>query len=301
MKTKIFALFFAFTCIFWAANIQAQQREGGPSKDPNSYHSPATINVDPMTPPTATDLVEMIIGGDLTYSNVVYTGTAASAGFFNNGNDAGLDIESGIMLSSGTLLNALGPNTNTQISADLGLPGDADLTALAGYATLDATVLEFDFVPTRSIVYVAYIFASDEYNEWVGSQYNDVFAFFLDGINIALIPSTAIPVAINNVNNGSYPVYYNDNAFWPVAPYDLECDGFTTRLVATKNITPNVTHHIKFAIADASDHYYDSWVFIQAASFGGTNPETPLSNWALIVAVVLIGSAIAFRYWRISR
>jgi hypothetical protein len=253
------------------------------------------------------DLVFNLVGSGISYSNVSYTGTlgglaTASAGTFINGLTI-FGIDQGIILCSGHVNNAPGPNSSDAIGADLFLPGDADLNlAFGGITTYDATILEFDFIPTADKMYVQYVFASDEYNEWVG-QYNDAFAFFLDGVNIALIPTTNVPVSVGTVNNGSYPSYYRDNDFWPTGPfpYDIEADGFTKVFTATGTVVPNATHHIKLAIADRNDHILDSWVFLKAASFSTTNPEVPVSNWALVIAMILIGGAIAFRYMRISR
>ncbi|OOP55722.1 MAG: hypothetical protein AYP45_13160 [Candidatus Brocadia carolinensis] len=53
-----------------------------------------------------------------------------------------------------------------------------------------------------------YVFASEEYNEFVGAGFNDVFGFFVDGVNIALIPSTTMPVAIDNVNLSNNSAFY---------------------------------------------------------------------------------------------
>ncbi len=36
----------------------------------------------------------------------------------------------------------------------------------------------------------------------VNSSFNDVFGFFVNGTNFALLPGTTTPVSINNVNNG---------------------------------------------------------------------------------------------------
>ena len=57
-----------------------------------------------------------------------------------------------------------------------GLPGDVDLTNLSGFPTCDATVLEFDFVPNKNRVFLQYVFASEEYNEFVNAGFADVFA-----------------------------------------------------------------------------------------------------------------------------
>ena len=59
---------------------------------------------------------------------------------------------------------------------------------IPGYSINDATVLEFDFIPKNDVISFEYVFASDEYNEYVGSSYNDVFGFFGNGKNMASIP-----------------------------------------------------------------------------------------------------------------
>src|SRR4029079_8531064 len=86
--------------------------------------------------------------------------------------------------------------------------------ALSGYQTFDAAVLEFDFVPTANQVVFEYTFASDEYPEWVNTPFNDVFAFYVNGTNHAVVLQIAgeraapfVPVAVNNINNGNPDIY----------------------------------------------------------------------------------------------
>ena len=244
---------------------------------------------------TPNDLVTKLVGSGITFNNVSFTGiqggtASASAGEFTNG--AVIGIPDGIVLSCGLINNAPGPNSAYNISADLGLPGDADLNAaFSGITTYDATVLEFDFIPTGDSMYVQYVFGSDEYNEWVGS-YNDAFAFFLDGTNIALVPGTATPVGVGTVNNLTHTIYYHNNDT-PPYPFDIEADGLTTILVAKAAVTTNVTHHIKLAIADNNDHNLDSWVFLKTASFSTRNPGCipTLSQWGLIILALLFLAA----------
>ncbi|PLX01503.1 MAG: hypothetical protein C0595_14415 [Marinilabiliales bacterium] len=251
-----------------STTLYPQKRIAGPSKDQaRAASSPSVTNMDGTTT-TAQDLVLNILGPGISYSNISFTGLTgptSSAGLFTNGGAAGLGFETGIILSSGYINNVVGPNISSGITGDMGLPGDADLTALIpGYTTNDATILEFDFSLPADSIYIEFIFGSDEYNEWVGSLYNDVFAFFLDGSDIALVPGTSTPVAINNVNNGSNSSYYLDNTS---GIYNIESDGFTTTITGTFPLNSNPTHHIKLAIADAGDHVLDSWVFIRASSF----------------------------------
>ena len=76
---------------------------------------------------------------------------------------------------------------------------------IPGFFTNDACVLEFEFsCDTEPEGFsFKYVFGSEEYNEYVDTTFNDVFGFFLDGENIALIPGTPTPVSINNVNCGN--------------------------------------------------------------------------------------------------
>jgi hypothetical protein len=262
------SLLIVFSLLF-LASVYAQERIAGPAKVLTGIRTSISVTDMDGTTTTATDLVESILGPGISYSNISFTGLSgspASAGLFTGGTIAGLSFESGIMLSSGYVSNAIGPNVSGNITADLQLAGDADLnTLIPGYTTFDATILEFDFTLPADSIYIQFIFGSDEYNEWVGSAYNDVFAFFLDGTNIAVVPGTTTPVSVNNVNNGANSSYYNDNTG---AAFDLECDGFTTALDGTFPLDLLLTtHHIKLAIADAGDHILDSWVFIRASSF----------------------------------
>jgi hypothetical protein len=82
--------------------------------------------------------------------------------------------------------------------------------------------------------------------------------------------------------------YYVDNA---TGLFDTEMDGYTTLLIGSAVVTPGQTHHIKLAIADALDSSLDSWVMIESKSFGAP-PQVPISNWAIVISVVLIGLVI---------
>lgn len=154
--------------------------------------------------------------------------------------------------------------------------GDPDLDQIVTpYDTYDATVLEFDFVPQVDRLTFQYVFASDEYNEWVDTEYNDVFAFFLNDRNVALVPGTGDRICVNNVNNGKKPEYYRNNeieGFGGSPPINTEMDGLTTVLTIDEPVTPGVTNHIKLAIADTGDGIYDSNVFI--ANFRSVPPPT---------------------------
>jgi gliding motility-associated-like protein len=240
----------------------------------------------------------VLVGGGVTVSNITMNGTAAMYGSFTNGNTTNLGLGSGIVLTTGNLTD-ITQAASIQMSTDKGQSGDANLDAISSAGTEDACVLQFDFIPLSDTIKFRYVFGSEEYPNYVNSTYNDIFAFFLTGPNpvggsysnqnIALIPGTAIPVTINNVNDG-----YSANCISPGSGctnctyYVNNCsggtivfDGFTTVLTAWAVVTPCQQYHIKIAIADVGDGFLDSGVFLEANSFstnGVSNNTTYTSN-----------------------
>ncbi len=299
---KKVVLLFLVIGLSTSLNLNAQNHVGVQIDKTNL--TPLILGVSPIDGVTVTPniMAEKIIGTGVTYTNVSYTGANLASGVFIGGNSAGIAVDTGIILSCGLATNAIGPNQVPNISQNNSLPGDVDLDALIPQSTYDASVLEFDFIPTDPNLEIRFVFGSEEYNEFIGS-FNDVFAFFLDGTNIALVPGTSIPVSVDDVNNGWAPAgamgtgpctncsYYVDNA---TGLNNTEMDGYTTMIIGSASVTPGQTHHIKLAIADAGDHVLDSWVFIEGKSFGAPQP-VPISNWAIIIAVLLIGTAVWFR------
>ncbi|TYK64640.1 choice-of-anchor L domain-containing protein [Colwellia echini] len=255
----------------------------------NSAHAGLVVTQDN----NANTLVSNILGSGVSTSNISLTGANNAFGTFTGGASAGIGIESGIMLSSGLVTSAVGPNSSTGTSTSFGTPGDAQLSSFAGN-TFDAATLTFDFVSDGGNIFFNYVFASEEYNEYVNSNFNDAFAFFLDGSNIALIPGTNTPVSINNVNGGN-PVgtnasnaqYFNNNNN---NLFDIEYDGFTDVFTASFSGLSAGTHSISLKIADTGDNSLDSTVFIQSNSFSDTqlNPIPEPATLA-VFAVALFG------------
>jgi cysteine-rich repeat protein len=230
---------------------------------------------------TPFDLAYSLVGPGVTISNVTFTGAPIAAGTFAGG--AGIiSFPSGIILSSGNIANVVGPNQTDGVTGDNQLSGDANLDTLtSGYPTLDATVLEFDFVPNAASVYFEYVFGSDEYNEWVNSPYNDVFAFYINGQNCAMVGAPPVPVSVNTINDGNpfgtggpnSNLFINNEIGTSGTPLNTEMDGVTQTLICQSVVQANQPNHIKLAIADASDHILDSNVFIRGGSFSTIPPE----------------------------
>ena len=262
----------------------------------------AKAAVDVVTSNDATALVNNILGEGITLVGTPsYNGAPTASGFFGNGLGAGIGIKDGIILTSGAAELAGHGNSGDTTGSDNGYGGDADLSALSGGTTHNAAVLEFDFETTGGDLFFNYVFASDEYNEWTNSSYNDVFAFLLDGDNVALIPGTEIPVSVNNVNGGnplgvaaSHPEFFNNNDLSDGGPFfDLEYDGFTdVFVVQSLDLTPGV-HHIKLAISDTGDAVLDSAVFIQGGTFSDTpTPPGPAAPAPGALVLVALGSCL---------
>lgn len=244
------------------------------------------------------NLVEFLLadvsGIVIDSESIQYTGADSAAGIFTGGTGI-IGFEEGIILSTGKIEDVAGPNTAPGTTTAHGTPGDSDLNALIPQSTLDAAVLEFDFTTDGETVYFRYVFSSEEYNEYVASAYNDVFAFFVNGENYALIEGDT-PVSINNVNHGrpgvepSNPEYFVNNDpfsqdYWgnTVDPGDLlntEMDGLTVVLTFEAPVNPGETNTMKLAIADAGDQVLDSNVFIEAGTLsieppGSEDPVDP--------------------------
>ncbi|MDT8308231.1 MAG: choice-of-anchor L domain-containing protein [Bacteroidales bacterium] len=232
----------------------------------------------------------ILVGSGVTVTNVTYTGAPTAIGSFTTGGmPTNLGFSSGLILSSGNVTDAIGPNSLASTTTAHNTPGDALLNSIlpAGQMTYDAAILEFDFVPLSDTIKFQYVFGSEEYPEWLNS-FNDVFGFFVSGgynpstwlpyvnQNIAIIPGTTLPVSIDNVNNGPNNTgpcvncaYYVHN----VGGTSVEYDGMTTVLTAYLPVIPCVPYHLKLAVADVNDQAYDSGVFLKENSFVSDNVQ----------------------------
>lgn len=213
---------------------------------------------------TAAEVAATVTGPGATITNVKITGSDKAVGTFTAG---ALGVSGGIILSTGDVATAIGPNNSSGAGEGLGTPGDGQLNAIVSpNPTFDAAILEFDVVTATPVFTISYVFASEEYREYVDSEFNDVFAFFVDGTNIARTPGSSEPVSINTINHLRNTNMYRDNE----TGTDTQFDGFTVPMVAVAVVEPGVSHHIKIAIADAGDNALDSAVFIAQGGISGT-------------------------------
>lgn len=226
--------------------------------------------------------------------------------------------DSGIILSTGNPRSFNGQDSDETRTDFKIRDGDEDLTSIlpsvasgntsggAG-AIFDPCYLKFEFrCPEESDSFTPqvnfdYVFGSEEYNEYVFSRYNDAFGFFLNGENIAYLPDSDISVTINNVNNELNSQYFIGNEMEKsdqnerVSPYMLiEADGLTTELTAVAEPKPG-WNDIKLVIGDVSDGILDSWVLLEAGTFG-CKERTNAPTWAPTSQPSIKVSEITYHY-----
>ncbi len=253
---------------------------------------------------TAADLVSVLVTSPaitVVGGSEVLTGDLTAAGTFTGGDTAGADpaatgdpilgagFSSGIVLGSGNVEDGVGPNSSDDTTTILGTSGDTDLETIVGAGTTaDAATLSFDFtvagaVGTTGFIAFDFVFASEEYNEWTNTQFNDVFGFFLNGVNIAET-LTGDPIAVNSVNGGnplgvssSNPAFFRNNDLSDGGPFiDIEYDGLTTVITVGGAVAVGGgTNSIKLAISDTGDSLLDSAVFLAGGSFIPSDDDIP--------------------------
>lgn len=220
----------------------------------------------------AARLAALLAGPGVSIGNARFVGDALAAGTFVNA-QADIGLPSGVVLSTGRVSDLAGPNEFDATSTDFGLPGDADLDALiAPNLTQDAAILEFDVTPAANTIAVRYVFGSEEYNEFVGSQFNDVVAIFVNGVNCANVGG--LPVSVNTINAGINADHFVDNR---LGVRDTELDGLSLPLECVAAANPGIPNRVRIAIADTADGMYDAAVFLAAGGIrspGGNSLTT---------------------------
>lgn len=213
-------------------------------------------------------------------------GSSNGIGYFQNTNP-NFPLTSGVVLSTGNIANASGPNTSLLNDGNTTWTGDTDLesTLLAAGITMNstnATVLEFDFVPFSPNFDFQFLFASEEYGNFQ-CQFSDAFTFLLTNTitgvttNLAVVPGTTTPISVTTIRDFLYnsscpstnPAYFGTfNGGSEAATSATNFNGQTVIMnAASSTLTPNITYHIKLVIADRQDNQADSAIFLGANSF----------------------------------
>jgi subtilisin-like proprotein convertase family protein len=249
---------------------------------------------------------EILLGNNGVASNITYMGGPSQLGYLTEGEEV-FSFNSGLVMSSDVAEHMVCPGLLPPCFDCLGSGfEDPDLLAVANSvpeligqsftvsSVNDGCVLEFDFVAASEAITLEFVFGSDEYETFVNTPYNDVFAFFLSGpgvegpyaspedfpngaLNIAVIPDTdpSIPVTISSVNSSLNAEYFISNE----ENVGVCINGYTVPMLAQHPVICGETYHLKLAIADGSDTALESMVIIKDGTF--SNAVQPAFDFSL--------------------
>lgn len=256
--------------------------------------------------PTNAQINTALIGNNIniTGSTLNFGDRATQIATFTNGTAAALQMNNGVFFGTGTVAKLLTTNNATRSNDDIPTAttfNDADLTAIDASATRDVVSYSFTVTlgPKATTLNIRYQFGSEEYPDYVGTNFDDAFGFFVTGpgisgtTNLAKLPNNN-PTSINKVNFGTPG--FNTAAGGPVADYDgsqsalyinnghnttvsggklvqntnpgsfpvaVQFNGITRLITySLSGLTPGGTYTFKIVIADAGDARFDSGVFI---------------------------------------
>lgn len=263
------------------------------------------LNVDNTA--TATQMASEILGQGFVIDSATYFGDANSSGTYTGGdtsNPSVLPGDTGVIFSTGNtsgFANATGANnqqggTTTDTG---GVNGNAAFDTAAGQATFDASYIEIVFTPEpgQTSLNIEFRFYSEEYNEYVYSNFNDIALVQLDGVTQPISVGTG-EISVNSINdagtfnptngnqandpnpgNGvfdsSNPNLYIDNS---TGAFATEMDGFTVTLSLDIPVTPGVQQTLMIGIADVGDSAWDSSLIIASNQQTGPVDNDPIAT-----------------------
>lgn len=255
----------------------------------NLFSQAITVDVNSHTVPQLVNDVLInsacVNATNINWSTGTNFGSTNGIGYFQNSN-SDFPMQSGVILTTGNVMNAPGPNSTMLDDGINTWPGDASLEAVLAASgitmnSVNATVLEFDFTPISSHFDFDFLFASEEYGNFQ-CQFSDAFAFLLTNLNtgvttnLAIVPGTSDPISVVTIRNFLYnstcssqnPQYFGSfNGGSNAAASATNYNGQTVVMNASATLIPNVPYRIKLVIADRGDFQSDSAIFLSSNSF----------------------------------
>ncbi|WP_435256701.1 Hint domain-containing protein [Thioclava sp. FR2] len=218
---------------------------------------------------SALSMANSIFGEGTTVVGASYTGPSYSSAIYTNGDLTGgvAPSNTGVIFSTGDVRNFTqswgDPNRSSGTSTDTsGINNNSQFNAVAGTNTYDAAWMDVDFIPTGNVMTIQFTFASEEYPEYVASQFNDVVGVWINGSYVPIGVGNGL-TSVNNINQATQSNLTVSNLN---DAYNTEMDGFTVTLSLTIPVNPGVVNSIRIGIADTSDSQYDSALMIAADS-----------------------------------
>jgi len=188
------------------------------------------------------------------------TGNEQAFGIFT---DDPFGLTSGVVMSTGKVTDLPGPNLD---GGTLGTDFPPSGVAAGDLAELN---LSFFADSTAGKLVFKYVFGSEEFLEYGGTQFNDIFELLLNGTNLAKL-TDGKTVTINNLVPNSDNI--NNPSFTGIAANIIKLDGYTKVLGFEGLLNKNQTNVLTIRVQDIGDGVYDSAVFIQG-NVGTKDPE----------------------------
>ena len=253
------------------------------------------------------------LGQGVEVSNVRFNGLTTinsnQFGTFTNADTTGQNIKlnGGLVIVTGDVQDAAAGQYAVHSSSSSPASNGPDVSPSLyyllqqlglNYSMYDVGVLSFDFIPMGDRVSFKYVFASDEYPEYVCTSKNDAFGFFISGPydpitgapvsvggaqtytneNIAIIPGSnpELPVTINTVNGGiaigtTQPCITSNSYLHIQQPSSSTINkmkGYTKALETKRvDVAACYKYSISMAICDLDDNVWNSCVYLGANSF----------------------------------
>ena len=189
------------------------------------------------------------------------TGNEQAFGIFA---DDPFGLTSGVVMSTGKVTDLPGPNMQSSDGADL----STDFGPSGEEGDLSELNLSFFADSTAEKLFFKYVFGSEEFLEFGGSEYNDSFELLLNGTNLAKL-TDGQTVTINNLvpNSGyrptDHPDYINNPSVTGLAANIIKLDGYTKVLGFQGLLNKNQTNVLSIRLQDVGDGSLDTAVFIQ--------------------------------------
>jgi hypothetical protein len=218
----------------------------------------------------SSQLLTNLLGNTTGLSNFTISLTGDGRAFGTFQNDP-FDLTSGIVLSTGRVIDLSGANTKSNHRSDLST--DFGLTGSPGDSI--SLQMSFDANSTAEKLYFQYVFGSEEFVEFGGNKFNDSFKLTLNGFNYARL-SNGATVNINNLVPAPNGIYHPDFINNPVgtgpASAITKLDGYTKPLLFEAPLIKNARNTLVINVQDLTDGIYDSAVFLKGGTLGTVRP-----------------------------
>lgn len=212
------------------------------------------------------------LGDGIKLLKINYKGNIEAIGSFIDHKQT-TGFSKGLVLSTGRVEMIAGSNSRPNAGANFGDHFFSDEDLLTKTSQCDGAVLEIEFIPEGDSLCFSFIFGSEEYPEFVGKEFNDMFQLLLQPLfikvkpkNLALLPNKKM-ININNINHLKSSEFYIDNSTPASSLYQfIEFDGLTKRLYAGARVAKGKPYKLKIMVVDLQDCEYDSGVMLEAYS-----------------------------------